>query len=258
MLALEAWDLVAIPGTWLFYYVFIHVLYYGLGSVMSFAGKKVKPDAGTHKLSEKMKADQLKLSEIAFPLYCVVPTLAEFARRKNLSVVCDTFEECGGFAKSTFNFFIYLVCVEAVVFWIHYWLLHVWPTGKAQLKHHVHHVYKHKEDMAVWTGYAFEAADGAVQGLPFVLFQFFIPIPMFYMVFAGAFTGVWTMYIHMGDFGLPWPFMGADYHHLHHVYNWYNFGLYTRFFDWIFGTLRSPHSTAAHSKDAELARGKAF
>jgi len=256
MVQFEPWDILVVTGTWVFYYVFIHVLYYGLGAVMVFLGKVKSPRAPTNLIKAEHKSVQMNLSELAFPLYCVVPTLGDLARRKELSVVCPSFEACGGVWQSLLNFAIYMICVEAVVFWIHYWLLHVWPTGKTQLKHHIHHSFKLEHEMTVWTGYAFEAVDGFAQGMPFVLFQFLIPIPYAFMVLSGAATGIWTMYIHMGDFPLPWPFMGADYHHLHHVYNWYNFGLFTRTFDWLFGTLRAPHEKTEHSKDAELFRGK--
>lgn len=223
---------------------------------MVYLAKTFAPNAATNRISKEQKSTQVRLSEIAFPLYCMVPVLGDFLRRKEISVVCPSFEACGGVWQSLFNFAIYLFLVEAAVFWIHYWLLHVWPTGKTQLKHHVHHSFKLEHEMSVWTGYAFEAVDGSAQGLPFVIFQCLIPIPYPFMVLSGAITGVWTMYIHMGDFALPWPFMGADYHHLHHVYNWYNFGLFTRFFDWLFSTLREPHSKQEHAKDAELFRGK--
>ena len=87
------------------------------------------------------------------------------------------------------------------------------------LNHDDHHKFVHADKMTTWSGYAFEAIDGALQGVPFVLYQFVVPIPLVLSVAAGAFVGVWTMYIHVKEPALPWPMMGADYHHLHHVYN---------------------------------------
>jgi len=94
--------------------------------------------------------------------------------------------------------------------------------------------------MTTYSGYAFEAVDGAAQGVPFVLFQFVVPIPYLYSLSIGLGVGLWTMYIHVGTPRLPWPLMGADYHYIHHRDNWYNFGLFTQLWDWLYGTLRDP------------------
>ena len=172
---------------------------------------------------------------------CCVPVLGDLCRRYGVSRTCATVDECGGPARSVLNFAVYMFIVEAMVFWVHYWLLHKWPAGKAWLKHDLHHSYKHENEMSTWSGYAFEAVDGASQGLPFIIGQLIVPIPHAASVAIGAITGVWTLYIHIGTaIPLPWPFLGCDYHHIHHVYNWYNFGLFTMFWDWLFGTLRHP------------------
>lgn len=255
MVSLSLWDPVELVATWLFYYFFIHVLYYGVGGAINKVHNRLWPGSPMHNQTTTLVQEQMHLSEMAFPIYCVVPAVGEWCRRKQFSAVCATVSECGGWGKSTLNFAVYLLLVEGMVFWIHYWVLHVWPLGKEKFKHSVHHSYKCESEMSAWTGYAFEAIDGASQGLPFVLFQFLIPIPYIYMIISGAGVGIWTLYIHIGGPGLPWPFMGADYHQLHHMYNWYNFGLFTRFYDWLFGTLRAPRSKQPHVKSAELIRG---
>ena len=118
------------------------------------------------------------VSEMAFPLYCCIPVLSDVLRRHGYSKICATVEECGGPIRSLFNFLVYIFVVEAMVFWVHYWLLHKWPLGKRVLKHDIHHAYKHEHEMTTWSGFAFEAIDGASQGLPFVLCQLMIPIPV--------------------------------------------------------------------------------
>jgi sterol desaturase/sphingolipid hydroxylase (fatty acid hydroxylase superfamily) len=55
--------------------------------------------------------------------------------------------------------------------------------------------------------------------------------------------GMWTMYIHCGVPTLCWPFMGPDYHYVHHKYDWYNFGFFTMFWDWVFSTLKHPKAS---------------
>jgi len=242
------WDIIAFISAWLFYYVFIHVLYYGGGKAITSVVKSFSPYAAANKITDQNVIKQMQLSEIAFPLYCCVPALGEFLRRKGISRVCDDFESCGGVVQSTFNFLVYMFLVEGGVFFIHYWMLHVWVWGKRNLKHHIHHSFKEQTEMTSWSGYAFEAVDGAAQGLPFVLGQLVVPIPTFFVVLSGAGVGVWTMYIHVGVPHLPWPFMGADYHYLHHAYNWYNFGLFTLFWDGIFKTVRHPGDDKIHRK----------
>jgi Delta7-sterol 5-desaturase len=137
-------------------------------------------------------------------------------RHHGLSKVTDTFAECGGVGQSLANFALYMFLVEGGVFFVHYWMLHVWEWGIKNLNHNDHHKYVHDDQMTSWSGYAFEAIDGTLQGVPFVVFQFVVPIPMAFSIAAGAVVGIWTLYIHVGVPGLPWPFMGADYHNVHH------------------------------------------
>ncbi|GAB5360928.1 hypothetical protein AAMO2058_000670100 [Amorphochlora amoebiformis] len=228
--------------TWVFYYGFIHVLYYLGGWAMRQMFFKFKPSANNLKLSTEAQWEQILHSEKAFPLYCVVPTVGDVLRHHGFSQMTDSFAECGGFARSLFNFTIYMFLVEGGVFFVHYWMLHKWPWGKKYLNHDDHHKYVHEDEMTTWSGFAFEAIDGTLQGVPFVLFQFVVPVPEFLGITAGALVGIWTMYIHVAEPALPWPFMGADYHSIHHIYNWNNFGLFTQLWDWLFGTLRHPDS----------------
>jgi len=51
---------------------------------------------------------------------------------------------------------------------------------------------------------------------------------------------------------LPWPFMGCDYHYIHHKYNWYNFGFMTLGFDTLFGTVKHPQPSALALSRGEL------
>mmetsp|Transcript_10568 Transcript_10568/g.20272 ORF Transcript_10568/g.20272 Transcript_10568/m.20272 type:complete len:197 (-) Transcript_10568:538-1128(-) len=105
--------------------------------------------------------------------------------------------------------------------------------------------YVFDDEMTTWSGYAFEAIDGTLQGVPFVLYQFVVPVPKFLTVAAGASVGIWTLYIHVAEPALPWPFMGADYHSVHHIYNWFNFGLFTVLWDYMHNTLRHPDEATA-------------
>ena len=226
---------------WLHYYTLIHVLYYVGALAFKILFSMYNASAETLKISKELTAEQIRLSEIAFPLYSAVPALSNLCVRLGISKLKGSVEATGGLAVSVFNFLVYLFLVEGMIYYVHYWLLHKWKWGKEHLKHDVHHSYKHESEMFTWSGYAFEAIDGSLQGLPLVIGTLLVPIPSSFHIFSGAFVGVWTMYIHTGTVvSLPWPFMGSDYHLIHHGLNWYNFGLYTMFWDSLFGTLKHP------------------
>jgi len=201
---------------------------------------KVFTNYPTNQITSEELKKQIQLSEIAFPLYCLVPVSGDMVRRLGVSRLCDSVSDCGGWGQSLFNLFIYLFLVEGAVYFVHYWMLHKWPWGKVNLKHHVHHAMKEQNEMTTFSGYAFEAVDGASQGLPFILCQWIVPIPYSFSILSGLAVGVWTMYIHQGAPRLPWPWMGADFHYIHHRDNWYNFGLFSRFWDYVNGTLKDP------------------
>lgn len=225
---------------WVVYYVFIHILYYAAGGAIAWYLKRNHPELPTNRLSEAQIVQQKMQSEKAFPLYCLVPAVGDVFRMYGSSKVCYSLEECGGVMQSLVSIVVYLTLVEAGVFWIHYWWLHEFSWGKKNLNHALHHSHKTASDMNSWTGYAFEAVDGAAQGVPFVLFQFIVPVPYAFVFCAGAFVAIWTMYIHVGYPHAPWPLMGADYHYIHHIYNRYNYGLFTQFWDYMFDTLKHP------------------
>jgi sterol desaturase/sphingolipid hydroxylase (fatty acid hydroxylase superfamily) len=224
--------------TWLHYYLSVHVLYYVLSYALRVWRTWHRPTADTLKMSKKRIWEHIEMSEIAFPVYCLVPVLGDWGRKHQISRICYSVEECGGWPAIVLNCCVYMFLVEAGVFWVHYWLLHVFPWGKRVFNHAKHHSFKLESEMTSFSGYAFEAIDGASQGLPFILFQYLIPIPFAFALVMGATVGAWTLLIHMGDMHLPWPLMGPDYHNIHHIYNWYNFGLFTQFFDGLFGQLR--------------------
>jgi len=129
-LGLPDWGIIAFFSSWIFYYVMIHGLYYGLGGPIKWALKTTWPNLPTNKISDANIREQIKISEIAFPLYCLVPTIGDLARRYGLTRVCDDFASCGGVVMSTFNFVVYMFLVEGGVFFVHYWMLHKWVWGK--------------------------------------------------------------------------------------------------------------------------------
>jgi sterol desaturase/sphingolipid hydroxylase (fatty acid hydroxylase superfamily) len=102
------------------------------------------------------------------------------------------------------------------------YLLHKWNLGKRLGEHAYHHVYKYADQLNAFSGYSFAPQDGWSQGLALALGTLVVPVPLPFVFFMEAATGLWTLYIHTDISPLPWPLMGCDYHYIHHRYNWYN------------------------------------
>lgn len=49
------------PNSWVFYYISIHLLYYGLGSVMIFAMRRYNPKAPANRISSAQVKNQVRL-----------------------------------------------------------------------------------------------------------------------------------------------------------------------------------------------------
>jgi len=234
-------DLIGFISTWIFYWIMIHALFYILGNIMQIICKLFYPKYGTNYVPITLQRYHMYLSEMAFPLYSTVPAFGDFLKKKGLSQTCDTIDECGGILKSILSYIIFFIILEFIVFFDHYYLLHVNKWGKKNLKHDLHHKFEKANEMTTFTGFAFDPIDGWSQGLGLVLAQLVVPVPSIFIIITSIITGIWTMYIHQsGVLPLPWPFMGSAYHFIHHKYNWYNFGFYTVFWDYIFGTLKHP------------------
>jgi len=105
-------------------------------------------------------------------------------------------------------------------------------------------VCRYADQLNAYSGYSFAPQDGWSQGLPLALCTLFIPVPTAFVIAMEVLTGFWTLYIHTDVAPLPWPFMGCDYHYIHHKYNWYNFGFMTQLFDTLFGTIKHPKADA--------------
>ncbi|EPS60573.1 hypothetical protein M569_14229, partial [Genlisea aurea] len=90
-------------------------------------------------------------------------------------------------------------------------------------------------------GFAFDPVDGTIHAVPQVLAPFIVPMHFRTHMVLMFLEGVWAAYIHEGVAnGSPWPAMGPGYHTIHHSTFRHNYGNYTVFMDWIFGTLRHP------------------
>ena len=190
--------------------------------------------------TDRARAKELMLE--AMPYYFILPCL---------SLACNQFDM---FAKECtwLDVFIYFVLVEGFVFLDHYYLLHKFRFHK----HNVHHSF-HKE-IDPWTSFAFYWQDGLSQGMPVLYSAFIVPVTSRVVFSFIAIVGLWTIFIHTNT-GIRLPLMlDYEYHRIHHLKNWYNFGLFTQLFDRVFGTIKHPFRGKLHTIAADLATESAI
>lgn len=89
-------------------------------------------------------------------------------------------------------------------------------------------------------GLAFHPIDGILQAAPHVMALFLIPTHFTTHIALLFMEAIWTANIHDCIHGKLWPVMGAGYHTIHHTTYRHNYGHYTIWMDWMFGTLRDP------------------
>lgn len=96
-----------------------------------------------------------------------------------------------------------------------------------------------------WAGLAFHPVDGILQAIPHLFALFLIPTHFRTHIVLLFFEVVWTANIHDGIHAQMWPVLGAGYHTIHHTRYRYNYGHYSIWMDWMFGTLLDPMDTEA-------------
>ncbi|KAE8668955.1 Delta(7)-sterol-C5(6)-desaturase [Hibiscus syriacus] len=89
-------------------------------------------------------------------------------------------------------------------------------------------------------GLAFHPLDGILQAVPHVIALLIIPTHFRTHIGLIFLDGIWTTNIHDCIHGNLWPILGAGYHTIHHTTYRHNYGHYTIWMDWMFGTLRDP------------------
>ncbi|XXG83718.1 hypothetical protein AAC387_Pa10g1409 [Persea americana] len=109
--------------------------------------------------------------------------------------------------------------------------------------HATHHIYNKQNTLSPFAGLAFHPIDGILQAVPHVIALFLVPTHFLTHVLLLFCECVWTTNIHDCIHGKVWPVMGAGYHTIHHTTYRHNYGHYTIWMDWMFGTLRDPEES---------------
>nr|DAD35403.1 TPA_asm: hypothetical protein HUJ06_006043 [Nelumbo nucifera] len=111
--------------------------------------------------------------------------------------------------------------------------------------HATHHIYNKQNTLSPFAGLAFHPLDGILQAVPHVVSLFLVPTHFTTHMVLLFLEAIWTANIHDCIHGNVWPIMGAGYHTIHHTTYRHNYGHYTIWMDWLFGTLRDPLSDSA-------------
>ena len=238
-------DITGRAFAWIFFMAAINIFYQTVPSLVQTYCKYKYPLAPTSNVSHKLIDEMMQKSYRAFPLYVCVPLCTDFFVVKGWSSSCETVKDCGGLVHAFVGCVVYFFAVEFLVYGVHYSLLHKSHIGKRIMQHTQHHVYKYPDQLNAFSGYAFAAQDGFSQGAALAACTLFIRVPISFVHAMEIITAFWTLYIHTDISPIPWPFMGCDYHLIHHRYNWYNFGFMTLLCDELFHTVKHPKQDAS-------------
>ncbi|XP_052722650.1 delta(7)-sterol-C5(6)-desaturase isoform X3 [Vigna angularis] len=180
---------------------------------------------------------QIGVAMKAMPWYTLLPTVSEYLVENGWTKCYPRLYHVGWLPYFVY-LAIYLVVVEFGIYWMHRELHDIKPLYKHL--HATHHIYNKQNTLSPFAGLAFHPLDGILQALPHSLSLFFIPTHFTTHLVLIFLEGVWTANIHDCIHGKLWPVMGAGYHTIHHTTYRHNYGHYTIWMDWMFGTLRDP------------------
>lgn len=187
--------------------------------------------------SRKAMLLQIYVAMKAMPWYCGLPTISEYMVENGWTRCFSRISDVG-WASYIWNFGLYFIIVEFGIYWMHRELHDIKPLYK--YLHATHHIYNKQNTLSPFAGLAFHPLDGILQAVPHVIALFLVPTHFTTHIVLLFMEAIWTANIHDCIHGKLWPVMGAGYHTIHHTTYRHNYGHYTVWMDWMFGTLRDP------------------
>lgn len=187
--------------------------------------------------SRKSMLLQICVAMKAMPWYSLLPTVSEYMIENGWTRCYPSINDVGWVTYPAYVA-IYLAIAEFGIYWMHRELHDIKPLYK--YLHATHHIYNKENTLSPFAGLAFHPVDGILQALPHVIALFIIPMHFRTHIILLFMEGIWTANIHDCINGKIWPVMGAAYHTIHHTTYRHNYGHYTVWMDWMFGTLRTP------------------
>ncbi|XP_047317946.1 delta(7)-sterol-C5(6)-desaturase-like [Impatiens glandulifera] len=237
--------------TWLRNYISATIVYFLSGFLWCFYIYYLKRNIYLSKdsiPSNKAMLLQMGIVIKAMPWYSAFPTISEYLV-ENGWTKCFPRASDIGWKSYIFNFAIYLIIVEVGVYWVHRLLHDVKPLYK--YLHSIHHVYNKQNTLSPFASLAFHPLDGILQGMPHVVALFIVPIQFSVHILLIFLEAVWTTNIHDCVNLKHWPVMGSGYHTIHHITYKHNYGHFTVWMDWVFGTLLHPKDDYNESEEHE-------
>ncbi|CAA7038561.1 unnamed protein product [Microthlaspi erraticum] len=180
---------------------------------------------------------QIYVGMKAMPWYTLLPPVSEYMIERGWTKCYSTVDQINWFLCLLY-IAIYLVLVEFMVYWVHRELHDIKFLYKHL--HATHHIYNKHNTLSPFAGMALHPLDGMLQALPHVIALFIVPIHLSTHLCLLFLEGIWTANIHDCIHANIWPIMGAGYHTIHHTTYKHNYGHYTIWIDWMFGSLRVP------------------
>nr|XP_043639096.1 delta(7)-sterol-C5(6)-desaturase-like [Erigeron canadensis] len=187
--------------------------------------------------SRKAMLLQIYVVMKAMPIYVALPTVSEYMIENGWTRCFSRISDVGWLSYAV-NLSVYLVVVEFGNYWIHRELHDIKPLYK--YIHATHHIYNNQNTLSPFGGLALHPLDGILQGLPHVISLFLVPMHFTSHIALLFIEAIWAANVHDCVDGKVWPVMGAAYHTIHHTTYHHNYGHYTVWMDWAFGTLRHP------------------
>ncbi|KAF7129168.1 hypothetical protein RHSIM_Rhsim10G0068800 [Rhododendron simsii] len=226
--------------TWLRNYVMESLIYLVSGFLWCFYIYYLYPNAFLPKdaiPSRKAMLLQISVTMKAMPWYTLLPTVSEYMIENGWTRCYPSISDVGWVPYLAY-IAIYLAIVEFGVYWMHRGLHDIKPLYK--YLHATHHIYNKENTLSPWAGMALNPLDGLLQASPHLIPLFLIPTHFKTHLVLLFMEGVWATNLHDCINVKLWPVMGAGYHTIHHITYRHNYGNYTIWMDWVFGTLRPP------------------
>ncbi|KAK9105806.1 hypothetical protein Scep_022650 [Stephania cephalantha] len=187
--------------------------------------------------SRKSMVLQMVVAMKAMPCYSLFPSMSEYMVENGWTRCFARISDVGWLSYAVYMA-IYLFIVEFGIYWMHRELHDIKFLYKHL--HATHHIYNKQNTLSPFAGLAFHPLDGILQAAPHVMALFLVPTHFTSHIALIFIEGIWTANIHDCIDGKIWPIMGAAYHTIHHTTYRHNYGHYTIWMDWMFGTLRDP------------------
>ncbi|XP_010463676.1 PREDICTED: putative Delta(7)-sterol-C5(6)-desaturase 2 isoform X1 [Camelina sativa] len=226
--------------TWLRNYLAANMLYFISGFLWCFYIYYLKLNVYVPKDSvptRKAMLLQIYVAMKAMPWYTLLPTVSEYMIEHGWTKCYSTLDHFNWFLCFLY-IAIYLVLVEFGIYWVHKELHDIKFLYKHL--HAIHHMYNKQNTLSPFAGLALHPLDGILQAVPHVIALFIVPIHLITHLSLLFIEAIWTTNIHDCIHGNIWPIMGAGYHTIHHTTYKHNYGHYTIWMDWMFGSLKDP------------------